>query len=190
MSKRILGWAAAICLICTVSSVQAQMGSMNFAFVDLDTVFTNFYKTKLANNQIQEQVEEFVDERTELVTTYESMQADYKDMRDKALNTALSEEVRAEMRRDAEEKLIEMRDQESKIRRFNESTSRKIEEQKFRMRTRIVEEIQEKLQEYSKSQGYMFVLDTSGVNMNGVSSVIYYDERYDITEDVITLLNK
>ena len=89
-------------------AVQAQQSGGPLVYVNLDTVFTNFFKTKAANDQLQEQADSFKDERKELIDQYEKLKNDYRTLRDRALDTALSEESRNELRRQTEEKLVEM----------------------------------------------------------------------------------
>ena len=159
-------------------------------FVDLDKVFNEFYKTKLADAQLKQQAEEFKDERKTLVGDFKAMQEEFNKARDEAQNTALSEDVRNQKRAAAEEKLVEIREQESKIRRFDESRQKQLDEQSRRMRKRLVEEIQEVVSTFSRQQGYAAVVDSSGDSLNGVPIFVYTDARDDVTQQIVELLNK
>jgi outer membrane protein len=159
-------------------------------FVDLDKVFNEYYKTKLADAQLKEQAEEFNQERAKLVESYEAMQKEFNEARDQSSSPALSDDARNKLRSQAEEKLIEIREQEQKIRNFDNSRRKQLEEQGRRMRKRIVDEIREKVQAHAKSKGYLTVVDTSGQSLNGVAIVLYVDEKADITADMIASLNK
>ena len=101
----------------------------SFVFVDLDSVFTNYNKTKTAEAQLKEQADEIKSERSAMIQQFEKVEGDYKALRAQAQNTALSEDARNMKRAEAEDKLIEVRDMENKIRRLEESAQRKIEEQ-------------------------------------------------------------
>jgi outer membrane protein len=171
-----------------INALAADSGSVKF--VDLDKVFNEYYKTKLADAQLKEQAEEFNTERGNLVGSYEAMQKDFNDSRDQSSNPALSEDARNKLRTQAEEKLIEIREQEQKIRNFDNSRRKQLEEQGRRMRKRIVDEIKEKVAEYAKSQNFLSVIDTSGQSLNGVALVLYTDTKADITGDLIAMLNK
>ena len=161
-----------------------------FAYVDLDKVFDQFYKTKLADGQLKEQADQYREERTKMVDDFKKLQADFKTIRDESQNTALSEEARNTRRSEAEEKLVELRESENKIRRFEESRRRQLDEQTRRVRTKLVDEIKETLAVHAREKGYTAVLDASGENLNGVSTVLYYDSKADITDALISLLNK
>lgn len=179
---------AAALLAAAVLSAPAQ--EQRTAFIDLDKAFNEFYKTKLADAQLKEQAEEFKAERKKHVDEFKKLQADFDAAREEAQNTALTEEVRATKKEQAEEKLVEIREQESRIRRFDESRQKQLDEQSKRMRTRLVEEIQEIVRAYAKEQGYTAILDSSGSSLNGVGVVIYSDPRLDVTATVIERLNK
>ena len=62
-----------------------------FAYVDLDKVFDQFYKTKLADGQLKEQADQYREERTKMVDDFKKLQDDFKTIRDESQNTALSE---------------------------------------------------------------------------------------------------
>ena len=159
-------------------------------FINLDRAFTEFYKTKLADTQLKEQADEFNGERKSLVDEYEKLQKEFGTIRDEAQNTALSDDVRAEKRGLAEEKLVELRDYESRIRRFDDSRRKQLDDQSRRMRKRIVEEIQLAVKEYAQTQGYQSVTDSSGQSLNGVEMILYTDPKIDITDTILGMLNK
>ena len=159
-------------------------------FINLDRAFNEFYKTKLADTQLKQQADEFNDERKTLVTDYEKIQKEFGVIRDEAQNTALSDDVRTEKRNLAEEKLVELRDYESRIRRFDESRRKQLDDQSRRMRKRIVEEIQQIVKDYAQTQGYQAVIDSSGQSLNGVEIILYTDPKIEITETILGILNK
>lgn len=159
-------------------------------FINLDRAFNEFYKTKLADTQLKEQADEFNEERKTLVGDYEKLQKDFAAIRDEAQNSALSDDVRAEKRNLAEEKLVELRDYESRIRRFDDSRRKQLDDQSRRMRKRIVEEIQQIVKDYAQKQGYLSVIDSSGQSLNGVEIILYADPKIDITDTILGMLNK
>jgi outer membrane protein len=159
-------------------------------FINLDRAFNEFYKTKLADTQLKQQADEFNEERKTLVADYEKIQKEFGAIRDEAQNTALSDDVRTEKRSMAEEKLVELRDYESRIRRFDDSRRKQLDDQSRRMRKRIVEEIQQIVKDYAQTQGYQAVIDSSGQSLNGVEIILYTDAKIDITDTVLGFLNK
>ena len=159
-------------------------------FVNMDRIFNEFYKTKLADTQLKEQAAQVMEERKKLGTDFEKLQAEFNKLRDDAQNTALNEEVRAQRRTAAEEKLVEVRDFENKIRRFDETRRKQMEDQSRRMRKRIVDEIRDTIQTYARNQMFAAVMDTSGQTLNGIETVLYIEPRMDITSEIVDMLNR
>jgi len=182
-----IGLATVVGLLATAA---AQDRGPRIAFVRLDKVFNEYHKTKLADAQLKATAEEFNQERQKLLQELQAMQDAYTTLRDEALNTALSEEVRAQKRSLAEEKLMGIREQEGKIRRFDELRSKQLEDQSRRMRRTIIQEITDAVREYARAKGYDAVFDASGQTLNGVESVIFLHDKLDITAAVIEEINK
>ena len=164
--------------------------SHQIRLIDLDRAFNEFYKTKLADAQLKDQAEAFNEERKKLMRDREALAEEFKNYREEAGNTALTEAARDQLKIKAEEKLIELRDQESKIRNFDESRRKQLEEQGRRMRKRLVNEILEELDKFAKNEGLGAVIDTSGQSLNGVALVLYTDARLDITDDILAIMNQ
>lgn len=159
-------------------------------FVNMERAFAEFYKTKLADEQLKKQAEEFNEERKKLTDELENLQAQFTALREEAQNMALSEDVRAQKRSAAEEKLIEVRDAETRLRRFDEAKQKQLDDQTRRMRKRIVDEIRQVIQTYARTQGLGTILDSSGQSLNGVELVLYQDVHSDITDAILEQLNK
>ncbi|HMP97283.1 MAG TPA: OmpH family outer membrane protein [Kiritimatiellia bacterium] len=170
-------------------AVNAQEVQSGIVFVDLDSVFTNYHKTRAAEAQLKEQADEIKAERKVLIEQLEKAQADYQALRTQAQSTALNEDARNQRRAEAEEKLIEVRDMETKIRRLEETAQRRIDEQSRRARKRLVDEINGIIREYAMTRGYQAIIDTSGESLNGVPTVVFYNPKFDITSEIITLVN-
>ncbi len=178
----IKGWLLGLVLaIMGAWSSFAQERGTRIVFVRLDKVFSEYHKTRLADAQLKAQAEEFNQERQRLVADIQTLQNEYNALREEALNTALSEEVRAQKRSLAEEKLLAIREQEARIKRFDELRSKQLEDQTRRMRRNLVEEIREGVRDYARAQGFDAVIDASGQTLNGVESVVYFNEKLDIT---------
>jgi outer membrane protein len=187
MKKIVCGLVLAVILM---SSASVFAADGRIVFVDLDQLFNEYYKTELADAQLKELADDFTKDREALINKIDSLEEQFNQFRDDAQNPALSDDVREERQEKAEEILLDMRERQREVRRFDETHSKKLETQQRRMRRRIVNEIEETVQTYAMEQGFSAVLDTSGQSLNGVPNVVYFEENSDITEDVLALLNK
>lgn len=186
------GHKAGIMLSLAVALLAApvQAAESEIVFINLERAFSEFYKTKMADEQLKKQAEEFNAERKKLTEEYEKLQGEFSALREEAQNPALNEEARALKRTAAEDKVAEIRDMETRIRRFDEARQKQLDDQTRRMRKRIVEEIRQVIQDHARKQNYRAVVDASGQSFNAVEVVLYLDNRNDITDTVVELLNK
>lgn len=185
LRKFILTVACAATLV-----IGAQAADQRIVFVNMEKIFGEYYKTKLADTQLKSMADGFKADRKKLIDDMQKRQDAFNKARDEAQNTALNEETRNKKRAEAEELLVEIRDSESKIRRFDDTKQKQLDEQSRRMRKDIVSEIRESITAYARTQGFSAVFDSSGDSMNLVPLTLYSDASADITEAVIGLINK
>ncbi len=179
----------AVAMLGAAAPVFAQSDRERIVFVDMNKVFDEFYKTKLAEGQLKEQEAEYRDELKKMVDKFKELQESFRQAREESEDRVLSEEARNSRRADAEEKLVELREMEGKIRRFEETRRRQIADQMKRVRDKLVVEIKETLAGYAKKEGFIAVYETSGDNLNGVPNILYFEPSRDITAALIELLN-
>lgn len=158
--------------------------------IDMQKVFNNYYRTELANAQLQDEGERAKAELKKMETDFESMNEAFGKLRDEAKDPALSMEARNRKRDEAEEKLVELRDFEAKVRSFAKTNQQKIASMQANMQKRIVDRIKDKVEDYAREQGYLLVLDQSGLSANGVSVIVFSSPRLDISDEVLAIMNK
>jgi len=185
--KRHIGIGLLALLAC--GWLEARAAEPRLAFIDLARVFNEYSKTKTADAQLKAQADEFNAERKELIAEYEKLQEEFNKLRDAAQNPALNVDAAEQKKSEAEDKLVEIREYESKIRRFDESRRKQLDDQSRRMRKNIVEEMRKIIEEYARTQGFIAVMDSSGQSLNGVESLLYVDPKYDITDAILDQLN-
>lgn len=188
MMKRCVCFIAfAIVLFGLVGAAQAVEG---IVFVDMEKVFNEYDKTQMADSQLKKQAKKFSEERQEMIAEVEELREQFNTLRQEARDEALSEEAREEKKKEAEDTLVELRKKEDEIKEFNKLRSKQLEDQGKRMRESIVEEIANTISKYARNEGYRAVVDSSAKSMNAIDSVMYVDSRYDVTDEVIGLLNQ
>lgn len=172
-----------------LEQARAQERQGEIMFIDLDSVFTNYYKTKDAEAELKVQADAFKAERDQKISELESLQKDYESLRGQAQSAVLNEEARNTRRAEAEDKLLQIRSIESDIRQREQAAQRRMDEQSRRVRTRLVDEINEIIKNHALTRGYLAIIDYSGNSLNGVPTVIFYNPKYDITAEIIGMLN-
>ncbi len=158
-------------------------------FINMERVFTEFDKTQMADAQLKRQAREFAEERDVMVREAEAIRDEFNELRSQAMDEALSEAAQEELKAAAEDKLVEFRQKEQEINEFNQLRAKQLEDQGRRMRENIVTEIQSVINRHARNNNHIAVIDSSAQSLNAIDTVLYVDSRYDITEEIIAILN-
>ncbi len=183
ISKSLLALTAALAF-----AVAAQAQS-KIAIIDLKKVFDGYYKTKLADGQIKERAGDFDKARKGLIDDYQKANEDYRKLMDGANDQAISSEERDKRKKNAEAKLLEIKEIENSINQFDRSSRQTLSEQQRRMRDNILREIRESISEKAKKASYTLVLDVAAESVNNTPVVLHNTGENDMTEEVLTDLN-
>ena len=160
------------------------------AFVDMQKLFTSFYKTQLAQDQVRQQADEMQLEQDIMQSNIEEIRQEIEDLRTDSRDSMLSLEMRSNKRVLLEEKLIELQNLEQEMTEYEALRRKQIDEQNTRMTKKLFDEIQEKIVTYSREHGYIAVIDQSAQSRIGIAVTVYVDPAIDITEGVLKELNE
>ncbi len=174
----------------TSPRVIAQERGPRIVVVQLDRVFNEFYKTKLAGAQIETRKQEIREELKARETQLVALDKELSELRVQINDTALSDEQRGQLRETAADKQLRFNEMQEQARQVAELRNKELEDMSRRMRRGLVEEIREAVREFARVQGYDAVFDASGQTLNGVEALIYFDDKLDITDRVIETMNR
>jgi outer membrane protein len=188
MSTRLILAAAALGIgLATAGRAQE---ANRIAFVDMNQVFTDYYKTKRADARLKEQAETYNQERRAKVDRLKELDASFNAAKQEAQDDTLSAEARERRRAEAEDLLLQLRELEGEIRTFDETGRKQLEDQGKRMRARIVDEIREVINAHARARGLFAVVDSSGPSLNQVPVFMYIDSAADVTPEILAKLNE
>ncbi len=173
--------------VCLAGGVRA---ADEVVYIDLQEVFKEFYKTKLAQDQIRQQQADIKLERGEMEDEVKVMKEEIDVLRSDARDETLSEEIRGGKRNQLEEKLVELQKKEQEMIEFEKLRTQQLEQQNSRMTKKIFDEIRDAIVNFSKAKGYASVVDRSAQSRIGTEVVLYASPKMDITADVLAALNE
>ena len=159
-------------------------------FADFGQVFTNYYKTRLANDQLLELAEGINRERARMQVEFDTLQKQLRDLRDQAMAADLAEPERDKLRREADQRLVDMRRVEDRMRQFSQAQENRWEEQNRRIRSSLIDDVRNRISAYGKARGFLAIIDKAQVDDKGVPAVLYQDDSVDVTQELIQNLNK
>ena len=170
------------------ASAQAPAGRI--VIVDLNKVFTDYYKTPIASTKIKDTAESFNKELNEMVDNYKKEIEELNKLREDQDKPEYTAEVREQKRKAVSEKLAETQKIQRDLEEYRTSHGKILQDQQLRMRQSIVKEIQDIIDKEAQSAGYQLVLDKSGTTANAVPTILFSQDSMDITDDIIKILNK
>src|SRR6266850_3250970 len=171
-------------LACSARAADSKIGT-----IDLQKVFSKYYKTDLANAAIQEEVAGLQKDNKALVEEHTKAVDDYKKALDEANNQAVSSEEREKRKKEAEGKLIKINDLRQTIDQFERTAKGNIEEKLRQSRDKILKEIKEIIAIKCKSAGMTMVFDSSTSELGRLPVVLYTNGTNDLTDEVLSQLN-
>ena len=170
------------------ASAQAPAGRI--VIVDLNKVFTDYYKTPIASAKIKDTAESFNKELNEMVDNYKKEIEELNKLREDQDKPEYTAEVREQKRKAVSEKLAETQKIQRDLEEYRTSHGKILQEQQLRMRQTIVKEIQDVIDKEARDAGYQLVLDKSGTTANAVPTILFSQDSLDITDELIKVLNK
>lgn len=189
MKVRLWAWCApaAFCLA-FAASLPAAEGTI--AFVSMERLFDDYYKTKAANIKLKARFESVDVTRRDLFNEVKALKSALEQLGAEARDKSLSEAERDKKQTAAEAKFAAFREAENKLAEFDNTQKKQFSDEMKQSQQQLVGEIRATIAAYVKEHGIRMVFDSSGKTLNSVESVVYYDPAFDITEPILAILNK
>ena len=178
----------AFCLtLVTFSALQAEVLT---GVVDLERIFREYYKSKIAEELIRQQATVYRNYIKKLESEHRTLVDEARKARAEAQNLALSnaERMKAEERAVAAAKAVAAKKAEAEV--YTRERAVDMRALQTKKRSEILKEIQQQIARSAALLGYGFVLDYSGRTTNDRGAVLLYPPKRDFTQHVITELNR
>jgi len=162
---------------------------MKVGIVDMNKVFTSYYKTKDAETRLNDARAQA---KTDLDSRLETLKSNMEEINKLEADTKkpeLAADKKEAAVKQRDEKINEVRNLDREIGEFRQTRERQLQEQFMRMRGDIVQDIMKVVDSKVKSEGYDLVLDSSGLGISQVKVVLYSAPSMDFSESIISQLN-
>lgn len=164
---------------CSSSSEEVAVATeeqLPIAYVNMDSLLANYN----LSNEIQDQlISEQERARATINQKANKLQADARDFQTKLENRAFLSEERA---RSEQERILR---QQQELEQLDAKLTQELMAKQARLTDSLFTIIQGTIKEYNAEKGYHFIFGNTG---NAV--ILYGNPGYDITNDILTLLNK
>jgi outer membrane protein len=168
-----------------LANAQVKIGT-----VDMNRVFSEYYKTKDAQTKYSESEKAANEELNGRVETLKKSMQEISQANNDLQKQNLSKEELDAKRKEFQPKIDAARALDKEISEFRSTKQKALQDQFLRMRKDIVDDIMKSVGELVKAKGFDIVFDKSGLSAGAVPVVLYSRDDLDFSGDVITALNK
>jgi outer membrane protein len=172
------------------SPVAAQGSSFKIGIIDMKRVFSEYYKTKDAEKSVNDGKEAAKKQLDERNAKYRDLIGKWQESQKLINDPAISEELRAQKRKEAEELGSEAKSLEREMAEFRQRREQQLQEQVTRVRKGILDEIKVLVEKKAKDANYDLVFDKSGMGVNGVPFLLFSKDAVDFSQEIVSELNK
>ena len=163
---------------------------MKVGIVDMNRVFAEYYKTKDAEQDVNEQKELAKKELETRNVQYKALIEKYQLLAKQIKDPAITAELRAQKQEEAKGIASEARSLEREKKEFADRRQRMLLTEVDRARKAIIEEIQDLVKTTAKQRNYDIVFDKSGVGDRGIPFLLHSKDAVDFSKAIIEQLNK
>jgi outer membrane protein len=186
--KKSLSILSALTLAAPVAAF-AQV-TVKIGTVDMQRAFKEYNKTKEAEAKINDAKNAAKKEYDDRAEAYKKALDEINNLNKQLESAALSADKKTGMAKERDDKIANIKSMEREISEFRQTREQQLQQQLMRMREGLVKEITDVVMEKVKAKSLDFVLDKSGISINGVPVVMYAPENVDFTNEIIDTLNK
>ena len=166
----------------------AQTGKV--ATVDMRKLFDGYWKTKQAENALNDRKAELDKEDRSFIDGLKKDRDEYQKLLDTSNDQAVSADEREKRKQTAADKYKQIKDSETTIVQFERQAQATLAEQSQRMRANILNEIKTAVAARAKAAGCAMVVDSASDSVNQTPIVLYNNGENDLTTAVLDQLNE
>lgn len=174
-------------MLVTVSALQAEILT---GVVDLERIFREYYKSKIAEELIRRQAAVYRNYIKKLEAEHTALVAEARRARAESQNLALAvaERQKAEEKALSSAKAVAAKKAEAET--YARERAADMRQLQSRKRAEILKDIRDQIKRSAALLGYGFVLDRSGRTASDPGAVLLYPSQRDFTQHVINELNR
>jgi outer membrane protein len=176
-------------LLLLLLSAAPVLAQGRIATIDLRKVFDSYWKTKEADASLKDRAADMDKQYKDLTDDWKKARDEYQKLQTAASDQAVAADEREKRKKTAELKLLEIRESEQTIDSFRRQAAATLDEQKRRMRDKILGEIRTAVNAKAKAASYSMVIDVAAESANATPVLLYNTGDNDITDDILSQLN-
>jgi len=191
MRKPILSLAlAGLFLASGLSSQAADAPAVKLVTVDVIKVMSSYWKKQDSENKLAESAKAADEYLQKEAAAIEEIKQTLDNAVEQSRSSMLTDDAKKKAMADAERIHAQFQEKIQQAEQFKDNKAREFGQRRNTDNAMYYSEIRDAVLEISKARGATVVIDTSGRSNIGISTIIHADPGFDITNDVIALVNK
>ncbi|MEI6321606.1 MAG: OmpH family outer membrane protein [bacterium] len=179
-----------IAALLTLGGAGLANAQVKFGTVDMNRVFSEYYKTKDAQTKYADAEAAANKDLNDRVDVLKKSMQDISQINTDLEKPELTKEAKDAKLKERENKVAAARSLDREITEYRSAKQKTLQDQFLRMRKDIVDDIMKTVNDLVKAKAYDIVFDKSGLSAGAVPVVLYSRDDLDFSQDVITALNK
>ena len=163
---------------------------LKIATVDLTKLFKEYYRTKIIEQDFNEQSKVYRNYIARQAESLRKSEAEYRQKLDASLNVAMAPAEREKRRSEVQSLENELKRRRAELEQYAANKARALQKSAEEQRLKVIEEIRAEIRRRAAIDGYTLVLDKSAKSTSDAAIVLYSVDSLDITERVLTELNR
>ena len=163
---------------------------LKIAVVDLTKLFKEYYRTKIIEQDFNEQSKVYRNYIARQADTLRKNEVEYRQKLDASLNVALAPAEREKRRAEVRAMEQELKRRRAELEQYASDRAQALQKSAAEQRLKVIEEIRSEIRRRATLEGYTIVLDKSAKSTSDAAIVLYSADALDITERVLTELNR
>lgn len=190
--KKILTLAAFMGIFCAALR-SAESAGLKIATINMEECLEGYHKFQENKDKIDEsmaQADEALKERSEaLQTELKDMEDEIQELLDASKSPVLSKDAKTQKEEEAQQLYQEYRQKKMQFQQHRQELRQTFQRRYKSNRDLLADEIKKAALDVCKEQGVDLFLDSSDMTGQGFPAVLYADPAFDITDDVLKILN-
>lgn len=187
MIRRLIAIAVATL---SLGIASAQEAKLKIATVDMAQLFKEYYKTNLAQQEINVERARIQKDNSEKLTTIRQIESDIRVLKQQTEDPSLSDQKKAQIYKEYQTKYQEGIQLDKERRDFLGRKDKALNEKMVERMRGILDEIRKLVEVRAKAENYDYVFDKSGMSTSQVPFLLYTKDATEITALLLKELNK
>ncbi len=189
MKKSIQSLVAVAAIALSALTTHAQTAP-KILVVDLAKLFDTHWKTAEQQEKLKADETKAQDQLALITKDGNALVEQFKELDEQSKNPTATAEAKTKAQGEAQKKYEEIQQKRTEQNSFIQNTRNTLQQRFQTFKTLMIEEITKVAVDIAKKKGATFLIDKSGPTLVGVSNVLYSDPSLDITDEVMTEVNK